>query len=149
MQVKRCLSQTHCRRVERASIDEAYLDLTEEAAKLCQEAETGDAEDVANAPETDLQVPVGKQVVVRFVAPPKTYFSLLLFRWSLPYTFLYLKVVFFVKLSRGVKRSLQKAAVALMNELLFFLGYHYPRAPPAIASTLQAHLIEPSWREHV
>lgn len=48
--------QAHCRRVERASIDEAYLDLTEEAAKLCQEAEAGDAENVAIAPETDLQV---------------------------------------------------------------------------------------------
>lgn len=48
-------SQAHCRRVERASIDEAYLDLTEEAAKLCQEAEAGGAENVANAPETDLQ----------------------------------------------------------------------------------------------
>lgn len=48
--------QTHCRRVEKASIDEAYMDLTEEAAKLCQEAEAGDAEDVANAQETDLQV---------------------------------------------------------------------------------------------
>lgn len=32
------------------------MDLTEEAARLCQEAEAGDAEDVANAPETDLQV---------------------------------------------------------------------------------------------
>lgn len=49
------MSQAHCRRVERASIDEAYLDLTEEAAKLCQEAEAGGAENVANAPETDLQ----------------------------------------------------------------------------------------------
>lgn len=50
------LSQAHCRRVERASIDEAYLDLTEEAAKLCQEVEAGNARDVADSPETDLQV---------------------------------------------------------------------------------------------
>lgn len=49
-------SQNHCRRVERASIDEAYLDFTEEAAKLCQDAEAGEAPDLENAPETDLQV---------------------------------------------------------------------------------------------
>lgn len=57
------------------------MDLTEEAARLCQEAEAGDAEDVANAPETDLQVrdAVGvyyavsrtkwkKSIILRFMA---------------------------------------------------------------------------------
>lgn len=42
--------------MERASIDEAYMDLTEEAARLCLETEAGKGEDVADAPETDLQV---------------------------------------------------------------------------------------------
>ena len=32
------------------------MDLTEEAARLCEDAEEGKAEDVAIAPETDLQV---------------------------------------------------------------------------------------------
>lgn len=64
-----CLSQAHCRRVERASIDEAYLDLTEEAAKLCQEAEAGGAEDVANAPETDLQVATDELVQFCIASP--------------------------------------------------------------------------------
>lgn len=59
--------QAHCRRVERASIDEAYLDLTQEAAKLCQETEAGKGEDVANAPETDLQVGFGANVLLRGV----------------------------------------------------------------------------------
>ncbi|CAM9159339.1 unnamed protein product [Ectocarpus fasciculatus] len=54
--------QAHCRRVERASIDEAYLDLTEEAAKLCQEVEAGNARDVADSPETDLQGTAGHRV---------------------------------------------------------------------------------------
>ncbi|CAM9197043.1 unnamed protein product [Ectocarpus sp. 6 AP-2014] len=54
--------QAHCRRVERASIDEAYLDLTEEAAKLCQEVEAGSARDVADSPETDLQGTAGHRV---------------------------------------------------------------------------------------
>ncbi|CAM9207140.1 unnamed protein product [Sphacelaria rigidula] len=54
--------QNHCRRVERASIDEAYLDFTEEAAKLCQDAEAGEAPDLENAPETDLQGTAGHRV---------------------------------------------------------------------------------------
>lgn len=65
-----CPSQAHCRRVERASIDEAYLDLTEEAAKLCQEAEAGRAEDVADAPETDLQASLGRTRGAVYVASP-------------------------------------------------------------------------------
>ncbi|CAM9754538.1 unnamed protein product, partial [Hapterophycus canaliculatus] len=56
------VSQAHCRRVERASIDEAYLDLTEEAAKLCQDAEAGKGEGVRNPPETDLQGAAGHRV---------------------------------------------------------------------------------------
>lgn len=42
--------------MERASIDEAYLDLTEEVAKLCRQIENGKGQDLANAPEMDLQV---------------------------------------------------------------------------------------------
>lgn len=44
--------------MERASIDEAYLDLTEEAAKLFQGTEAEENQDMANVPETDLQVHV-------------------------------------------------------------------------------------------
>ncbi|CAM9285497.1 unnamed protein product [Scytosiphon promiscuus] len=54
--------QAHCRRVERASIDEAYLDLTEEVAKICQEAEAGKGEGVGDPPETDLQGAAGHRV---------------------------------------------------------------------------------------